>query len=152
MKRTTGARRRTLRGAIAAALAATAAATFAGGGCGDDFANEPRQPSRVTVSTVITSRGVAVSPRRLRAGPIALLASNQTAMSQRLQLRSRRLAPGGRSLAQTTGPISPGGTASLTADVDAGTYVVSVRSPRIQPARVVVGARRARGRDGPLQP
>jgi hypothetical protein len=147
-KRTPAARRRTLRAAVAAALAATLA-----GGCGDDdFANERREPPRVTVSTVITPRGVAVSPRRLGAGPVELLASNQTPTSQRLRLRSRRLAPGGRSLVQTTGPISPGGTASLTADVDAGTYVVSVRSARIEPARVVVAAPRARGRGEALQP
>ena len=130
-----------------------AVAVTVAGGCGDDdFANDRREPARVTVSTVITSRGVAVSPRRLRAGPIELLASNQTARSQRLRLRSRRLARGGRPLAQTTGPISPGGTASLTADVDAGTYVVSVRSAAIKRARVVVAASRARGPDPPLQP
>jgi hypothetical protein len=146
-KRSTGARR-TLRGALAAALAMTIAA-----GCGDDdFANDRRQPARVTVSTVITPRSVAVSPRRLSAGPVQLLASNQTATVQRLRLRSRRLAPGGRSLVQTTGPISPGDTASLTADVDAGTYVVSARSAAIEPARVVVTAPRARGRNEPLQP
>ena len=40
--------------------------------------------------------------------------------AQRLRLRSERLAPGGNELDQATGPISPGGVATLKADVDAG--------------------------------
>jgi len=149
MVRTTGAQRRTLRGAVAAALAVTLAAT----GCGeDDFANGARGPAPIMVSAVITPRGVAISPQRLGSGPIELLASNQTQTSQRLQLRSRRVEPGVRSLAQTTGPISPGGTATLNADVAAGTYVVSVRSTAIEAGQLVVTAARGSAQDRLLQP
>jgi len=149
MVRSTGAQRRTLPGAIAAALAVSLVAA----GCGDDdFANEPRAPAPITVSAVIAPRAVAVSPQRFGAGPIRLLASNQTQTSQRLQLRSRRVAPGGRALVQTTGPINPGGTATLDADVDAGTYVVSVRSSPISPAQLVVTRARGSAQDRLLQP
>ena len=148
MVRSTGARRRTLRGTVAATLLITIVA-----GCGeDDFANERRQPAPLTVSAVITPRGVTVSPRRFGAGPIELLASNQTGRSQRLQLRSRSLAAGGHSLAQTTGPINPGGAAKLNADVDAGSYVVSVRASMLDAAQIVVTAKRASAQDRLLQP
>jgi len=149
MVSSTGAQRGALRVAVATALVAT----LAGAGCGsEEFPNEPRAPAPITVSAVIAPRGVTVSRARFGAGPVELLASNQTPTSQRLQLRSLRLAAGGASLAQTTGPINPGGTASLHADVDAGTYLVSVRSSAIEPARVVVSAQRAGARDRLLQP
>ncbi len=144
-----GAQRRTLR----AALAATLAVLLAAAGCGDeDFANDGRGPAPITISAVIAPRGVTVSRPRIGAGPIELLASNQTQKAQRLELRSRQVGRGGRSLAQTTGPISPGGTASLHANVGAGTYVVSVRAPAIDPAQLVVTARRARDEDSLLVP
>jgi hypothetical protein len=149
MVRSTAAQRRMPRGAIAAALAVTITAP----GCGDDdFANDPRAPSPITVSAVIAPRAVAVSPQRFGSGPIVLLASNQTQTSQRLQLRSRRVAPGGRALVQTTGPINPGGTATLNADVDAGTYLVSVRSSATAPAQLVVTQSRGSAQDRLLQP
>jgi hypothetical protein len=145
-----GARRRALRAAAPVALALALAA----GGCGGngDFANEPRPATPITVSAVIAPRGVSVSPARFGAGSVELLVSNQTAAAQRLRLRSRRLAPGGRTLTQTTGPISPGDTASLKADVDRGTYVVSVRSAAIAPATIVVGAARDDAQDGSQAP
>jgi hypothetical protein len=149
-KRSTRAQRRTLRGAVAATLVLTFAAPGCGGG--DDFANDPRGPAPITISAVISPRGVELSPQRLGAGPIELLASNQTQRSQRLQLRSRRVAEGGTTLAQTTGPINPGDTATLKADVGAGTYVVSVRSARIEPGQLVVTAARRAAQDRSLVP
>ena len=133
----------------AAALAVVALA-LAVSGCGDDdFANEPRPPGAITVSAAISAGRVSLSPSRLGAGTIELIASNQTTRSQRLTLRSR-----GRSqeqqLEQTTGPINPGDTASLRADLAAGSYLVSARSGAIDPATLVVGARRDRA--GLLQP
>ena len=149
MVRSTGAQRRTLRSAVAAALAVTLALAACGE---DDFANDPRGPAPITVSAVITPAVISVSRQRLGAGPIELLASNQTQTSQRLQLRSRRIEPGGRSLEQTTGPISPGGTATLNANVDAGTYVVSVRSTSIEPGQLVVTGARGSAQDRLLAP
>ncbi|MEY2442345.1 MAG: hypothetical protein QOJ46_1771 [bacterium] len=123
------------------------------GGCGgEDFANDERPASTITVAAVVTVRHVTVSPARFGAGTIELLASNQAATSQRVQLRSVRLAGGSRRLAQSTGPINPGGVASLKADLAEGTYVVSASSSAIEPATIVVGAPRAGGSDRLLQP
>jgi hypothetical protein len=122
-------------------------------GCGgEDFANDERPASTITVAAVVTVKDVTVSPARFGAGTIELLASNQTATSQRVELRSVRLEGGGARLAQSTGPINPGGAASLKADLAEGTYVVSASSSAIEPATIVVGSARAGGSDRLLQP
>jgi hypothetical protein len=145
MLRAAGAKQR--RAVVALALVA------AFGGCGgDEFANDPRAAPAVTVGAVVTVKGVTVSPARVGAGAVELLASNQTSRSQRVLLRSVRLAHGGTRLSQSTGPINPGGAASLQADLAEGTYVVSVRSSAIEPTTLVVGAPRASGSDKVLQP
>ena len=124
------------------------------GGCGadDDFANEERSPTPLTLSASITRTDVTVSPSRLGAGTIELIASNLTPTSQRLTLRSRVLAPGGAPLEQRTGPINPGDTASLTADLAQGTYRVTTGSRAIAPATIRVGPRRRSAQDQLLQP
>jgi hypothetical protein len=139
-------RRRTPRAAIAVAVALAGAAA----GCGEDFANAPGPPPQITVSAVISPAGVSVSPSRLRAGTIELIASNQTATSQRLTVQSTR--GGGRRLRQATGPINPGDTASLKATLAAGSYLVSAGSPAIEPTTIVVSEPRTGNRDRLLQP
>jgi hypothetical protein len=122
-------------------------------GCGgDDFANDPPPPPATAVGAVVTVKSVTVSPARFGAGTIELLASNQTATSQRVQLRSVRLTGGGAALAQSTGPINPGGTATLKAQLREGIYVVSVRTRAIEPATIAVGAPGTVGPDRLLQP
>lgn len=131
----------------------TLALAPAGGGCGgDEFANKPRPAAPIIVSAVITPRGVSASPSRVGAGMIELRVSNQTTISQRLRLRSRRTAAGDKPLAQTTGPINPGGTASLKADVGEGIYVVSTSSPAIAAARLAVGPAGESAKGRLLQP
>lgn len=133
-------------GAVAVALAMT------GAGCGEEeFANEGSPAQPMSVGVVITPRGVTASPSRFGAGTIELMVSNQTGTAQRLRLRSERLAPGGSALDQTTGPISPGGVATLKADVDEGAYVASA-APRLAPASITVGAPRESAQDRVLQP
>jgi len=131
----------------AAAAVVSLAATAAG--CGDDdFSNRERAPAPITVSAVIAPRAVTVSPAGFGAGVIELIASNQTATSQ----RSRTLAGDRAPVAQRTGPINPGDTASLKADLTQGTYVLSASSGAIAPATVEVGRPRPSGRDRLLQP
>ncbi len=151
MVRQVDVQRRMPRAAVAAAVALALA--LGAGGCGsDDFPNSPRPPAPITVSAAISTARVTVSPSRFGAGAIELIASNQTATSQRVTLRSRRR-PGGREeLAQSTGPINPGDTASLTADVAEGSYLVSARSTAIEPARIVVAAARKSAQGSLLQP
>jgi len=143
-------RRRTARALVGVALATAIGVTGAGCG-GDDFAHDARPADPSGVGAVVTPRDVSVSPSRIGAGTIELTASNQTSTTQRVRLRSERLAEGGSPLDQTTGPISPGGVATLKAGVDAGTYAVSA-SPRLGTARIVVGERRESAQDRDLQP
>jgi hypothetical protein len=132
----------------AVAVAVALGLGLAGCGGGDDFANSPRPPAPITLSAAISQARVTVSPARFGAGPVELIASNQTTTSQRLTLRSSP----GQGLEQTTGPINPGDTASLKADLSAGSYLVTARSAAIDPARIVVGPRRSSDTDGLLQP
>ena len=124
------------------------------GGCGGDgeFANDERAPAPITLSAAITPTNVTVSPSRLGSGTIELIASNLTRTSQQLTLTSRSLQGGAAPLQQRTGPINPGDTASLTADVTQGTYRVTTRSDAIAPATIRVGPARTGAQDQLLQP
>jgi len=123
------------------------------GGCGgDEFANDERAPGPIMLSASITPSNVTVSPARLGAGTVELIASNLTSTSQQLTLRSLSLSGGGAPLQQRTGPINPGDTASLTADLTRGTYRVTTRSGAIDPATIRVGPARASATDQLLQP
>jgi hypothetical protein len=123
-------------------------------GCGDDggFANDPRPAAAVTVSAAILPARVTVSPSHIGAGTVELIASNQTSTSQRVTLRSRVRAGGRAPLEQSTGPINPGDTASLKADLSAGRYLVTVRSEEIVAATIVVGPARRNAGDDLLAP
>ena len=136
-----------------AAVAVFAALGLGAAGCGsdDEFANGPRPPAAITVSAAISPESVTVSPARVGAGTIELIASNQTTTSQRVTLRSRGRPSGGEQLEQSTGPINPGDTASLRADLRAGRYLVTAGSEANAPATIVVGAREDAA-DGLLQP
>lgn len=135
-------------------LVATVVLAVALAGCGGDdgFGNEPRPAAEVTVGAAIAPKRVSVSPSRFGAGPIELIVSNQTRTSQRLTLESQLLADGGRELRQSTGPINPGDTASLKADLDPGTYTVFTADEDIGQARIEVGPRRESAQDRLLQP
>jgi len=150
MVRANGARRGVPRVLVALALAMAVAS--AGCGDGDRQANGGGLRAEISVSAVIGPRGVAVAPARLGAGTIELIASNQTSASRRLELRSRRLAAGGTAVVQSTGPIPPGATASLKADVGEGAYVVSAPGSGLDPAALIVGPARDRALDKLLAP
>lgn len=128
------------------------AAGVSGCGGGDDVASDGPTPAMVEVAASITPANVTVAPSRLGAGPIELIASNLTSTSQQLTLSSASLQDGGEPLEQRTGPINPGDTASLTADLRQGTYRVTARSGSIAPATIRVGPARPGARDQLLQP
>jgi len=130
------------------------AVALALGGCGADeeFANDEREPAPITLSAAITRSNVTVSPSRVGASSIELIASNQTSTSQRLTLSSQTLSDGSDRLEQRTGPINPGDTASLTARLVEGTYRVTTGTAAIAPATIRVGRERPSAKDELLQP
>lgn len=123
------------------------------GGCGDDeFANRERAPDRIILSVSITPREITVSPSRIGAGTVELIASNLTSRSQQITLRSGKLSAGTAPLEQRTGPINPGDTASLTADLVRGTYRLTTSAGRRPPATIRVGPTRSGSPDQLLAP
>jgi len=123
-------------------------------GCGgdDEFANRERAPMLISLGVAITPRDITVSPSRIGAGPVELIASNLTSISQQITLRSETLSAGTSPLEQRTGPINPGDTASLTADLVQGTYRVTTRKGRRPSATIRVGPTRSGSSDQLLQP
>lgn len=134
--------------------AAAIASALLLGGCGgdDEFANRERAPAPIILSAAITPRDITVSPSRIGAGTIELIASNLTSTSQQITLRSEMLSAGTAPLQQRTGPINPGDTASLTADLVQGTYRLTTRVGRQPSATIRVGPTRSGSSDGLLQP
>lgn len=122
-------------------------------GCGaDEAADRPSRAPSITVSATISARAVTVSPSQFAARTIELLISNQTSTSRQLVLRSARLDGGGDPLAQTSGPINPGGTISLQAALGAGDYIASIRGSAITPAAITVGPAGSDPQDDLLAP
>ena len=124
------------------------------GACGgdDEFANRERAPAPIILSASITPRDITVSPSRIGAGTVELIASNLTSTSQQITLRSEMLSAGTAPLQQRTGPINPGDTASLTADLVQGTYRLTTRAGREPSATLRVGPTRSGSSAGLLQP
>ncbi|MEA2143120.1 MAG: hypothetical protein QOI64_1550 [Solirubrobacteraceae bacterium] len=141
------------RGSWTAAAAALALALTAGGCGGDDeFANRERAPAPITLSAAITPRDITVSPSRIGAGAVELIVSNLTSVSQQITLRSEMLSAGTAPLEQRTGPINPGDTASLTADLVQGAYRITSGTSRTPSATIRVGPSRSSATDQLLQP
>ncbi|HEX8087049.1 MAG TPA: hypothetical protein VF529_22415 [Solirubrobacteraceae bacterium] len=123
-------------------------------GCGeeDDYKNEPRPATPIVVSAAITQDKVSVSPREFGAGPITLIVTNQTDNAQELTLETDEIGGGAPGIEQETGPISPGDTASLKADLREGTYKVGVNGRGIAAAALNVGEPRESAQNELLQP
>jgi hypothetical protein len=131
----------TLAGACALALGA------AGCGSSGSYKNAPRPPAPIVITAAIVPHQVSVSPRRFGAGPITLIVTNETNASQQLTLAATSSGFNGQ-----TGPINPGDTASLKADLAQGNYTVKVQRDGIRPAKLTVGRERASAQNQLLQP
>ena len=137
-------------GFAAVVLGALAFATACGED--DDYENEPRPPAPIVVSAAITQDGVSVSPETFGAGPVTLIVTNQTQSAQELTLETDEIGGSAPGLEQETGPISPGDTASLKADLREGTYRVGVNGRGISEASLDVGEPRESAQNQLLQP
>ncbi len=126
-------------------------------GCGasgddDNYANEPRPATPIVVSASISDGSVSVSPRSFGAGPVTLIVTNQTGRTQELTLETEEIGGEAPGIEQNTGPINPGDTAQLQADLRKGTYRVSVAGSGISGADLQVGDPRPSSQDELLQP
>jgi len=123
-------------------------------GCGeeDDYENQPRPPAPIVVSAAINDKRVSVSPKTFGAGPITLIVTNQTQSAQELTLETEEIGGSAPGIEQQTGPISPGDTASLKANLREGTYRVAVNGRGIAEASLDVGEARPSAQNELLQP
>lgn len=123
-------------------------------GCGeeDDYKNEARPPSPIVVSAAITDDRISISPTTFGAGPITLIVTNQTQSAQELVLETEEIGGNAPGIEQETGPINPGDTASLKADLRQGTYRVAVNGRGIAEAALDVGEPRESSQNELLQP
>ena len=131
-------------------LLAAGAVPVLGCGANDEYENAARPPSPVTVTAAITDRGVSVSPERLGAGPVTLIVANLTDEAHELTFETEEIGGTGGGIQQSTGPINPGDTARLQADLASGAYEVSIDGAAPAPLRV--GAPRPESQDQLLQP
>jgi hypothetical protein len=128
---------------LAALLSALAAA-----GCGgsEERNSEPRPPATIEVSVTIEEDEVSVDPGRFGAGPITLVASNQSRASHRLSIDGPRIR-------QSVGPINPQDTATLKVTVRPGEYTVAADgTAAVQPAKLTIGPERPSAQNELLQP
>ena len=125
-------------------------------GCGSEdganYANEPRPPTPIVVSASIGQDRVSVSPRSFGAGPITLIVTNQTGSSQEITLETDEIGGSTPGIEQNSGPINPGDTASLKADLRSGTYSIAVDGSGIDGASLDVGDERESAQNELLQP
>jgi hypothetical protein len=92
-------------------------------GCGgsDKFKNDPRPPTPVQLTGVVTDKQVTISPKRVGAGPVILIVSNQTDSARTITLE-------GGGTTDTVGPVPPLDTAQLQSTLKPGTYTVRAGS------------------------
>jgi hypothetical protein len=143
-----------IRRLVGTVAVATAALTVVPG-CGgseDPYRNDPRPAAPIVVSASIGDDRVSVSPRSFGAGPITLIVTNQTGKARELTLETDEIGGSGPGIEQNSGPINPGDTASLKADLRRGTYSVAVNDRAIEAARLRVGKQRKSAQNDLLQP
>ena len=117
-------------------------------GCGgdDERTSNLRPPTPINVAVTIQDDEVTASPGRIGAGPINLLASNQSSASHRLTID-------GPQLKQSVGPINPKDTASLKVTVRPGEFTISTDgSSGPKPDTLTVGPKRPSSQNQLEQP
>jgi hypothetical protein len=133
-------------------VGALSAAAIALAGCGGSgsYANDPRPPTPVTVTAAIRPEGVVISPARIGAGPIVLIATNETSRSQTITVSHNT--SGTSDSADSTGPINPQGVGQLKVDLVSGHYTIKPSQSSVRSAILAVGKPRPSGQNDLLQP
>src|SRR5438445_4382897 len=109
----------------ALALGAAVLLAIVPAGCGSqkDYRNELRPPAPINITAYISNSRVSVSPTRFGAGPIVVIATNQSDSSQELTFETNELGGSRPGITQST-LIGPGETGQLKLDATSGTYRV----------------------------
>jgi hypothetical protein len=131
-----------------AAALAVVALSFAAYGCGgnEERTSNLRPPTPINVSVTIGDERISASPSKFGAGPIVVIASNQSSASQTLTIE-------GPKVRQSIGPISPQDTATLKVTVGPGEHSISTdASGNVEPATLNVGAKRPSAQNKLQQP
>jgi hypothetical protein len=138
-----------------ATLLTVATLALVGAGCGggdDDYKNRPRPPAPINVTASITGERISVSPKTFGAGPIDLIASNQSGSPQTLTFETDEIGGAGPGIRKKSAEIAPRGTGNLQVDVREGSYSIGVLDGAIEPATIEVSGKRASAQDQLLQP
>lgn len=118
-------------------------------GCGESHQTVgTRPPDPVTITALIDGSRVKVSPASIGAGPIVVLASNQSGRAQRMTFESAGSGPGIRS--STAIPLD--GTGQIQVDPKTGSYQLSVGDRRVRPASLKVGDERKSAQNVLMRP
>jgi hypothetical protein len=120
-------------------------------GCGNKktYANNLRPPVVLSVTAAISDREVLLSPKKIGAGPIHLVVTNQSSMSRKLVLES--VDTGAGPAPASSAPINPQGTAELNLDLPEGDYRVAATGGG-RAAMLTVSGQRRTGQNEVLQP
>jgi hypothetical protein len=127
---------------------ASVLSALAASGCGadDERNSNPRPPAPIEVSVEIGDERISADPGKLGAGPIVLVASNQSSASHQLTIDGPRLR-------QSVGPINPQDTATLKVTIRPGEYTVAADgAAAARPATLTVGPERPSAQNELLQP
>ena len=114
--------------------------------CGaEDFPNDPRPPSPITLTAVIDEQGITVSPRAVGAGRARFTVANQSREPGALVLEGPTDA--------VSDEILPGNTARLQTDLLEGEYIVSAgEDSTVTDTSLEVGPERASAKNELLLP
>jgi hypothetical protein len=129
-------------------MAASVVLPLAAYGCGgnDERTSNLRPPTPINVSVRIGDDQISASPTKFGAGPIVVIASNQSSASHTLTIEGPRVK-------QSVGPISPQDTATLKVTVDTGEHTLSTDgSESVEPATLTVGTKRPSAQNKLQQP
>lgn len=111
---------------------AAGALLVAGCGGGKHFKNDARPAAPIQLTGVVRDKQVDISPKRVGAGPVILIVSNQTDIARTITLE-------GQGTTDTVGPIQPLDTARLQQTLKPGSYTVKAGAKTAQPKEVAPG-------------
>jgi hypothetical protein len=134
---------------------AAAGALLVTAGCGSDqpeYTNAPRPPAPITVTAAINEDRIRISPDSFGAGPITIIASNQSGAVQELTFETDEVGGTKGGIRRSSAPVPDQSTTELQANPRQGTYRLSVPDKAIAPAQITVGAPRPSAQDQLLQP